>query len=55
MFGKILGCYFGYTLCAPLGIGLIGLIFGCWVGAQFDRCVRRNALGNAFYFQYFSH
>lgn len=52
MFGKILGCYFGYTLCAPLGSGLIGLILGWWLGAWFDRCVRRNAPGNAFYFQY---
>ena len=52
MFGKILGCYFGYTLCAPFGGGFIGLIVGWWIGAQFDRSVRQNTQGNHFYFQY---
>ena len=50
MIGKILGCYFGYALTAPMGHGLVGIIVGWWIGSQFDNSIRPQRRRSSFYF-----
>ena len=52
MIGKILGCYFGYVLTAPMGHGLLGIFFGWWLGSKFDQSINPNKKRSSFYFNY---
>ena len=42
MIGRLLGGYFGYTLTAPMGHGLLGFCLGFWLGGRFDRSVAQH-------------
>ena len=54
MIGKILGCYFGYTLAAPVGLGFCGVVIGIWLGNKFDRGLNNNRFSTSSFFT-FSH
>lgn len=52
MIGKILGCYFGYVLTAPMGHTLLGIFFGWWLGSKFDNSINPNKNRSNFYFKH---